>query len=119
PGVVLATSVPLEMDGTLYFTAGYSVIRAVEATTGRLLWTYDPKATLVAGRKLRDAWGIRGIAYWNAKIYAGTHDGRLIAIDAKTGKLIWSVRTTQAGDLRIITGPPLAFDGKVMIGHGG
>jgi quinohemoprotein ethanol dehydrogenase len=119
PGVVLATSVPLEVEGTLYFATGYSVVRAVDATTGHLRWTYDPEVYKVAGPKLRFHWGIRGIAFWNDRIYIGTHDGRLISLDAKTGKPHWIVGTTQSDDLRIITGPPLVFDGKVIIGHGG
>jgi quinohemoprotein ethanol dehydrogenase len=119
PGVVLATSVPLEVDGRLFFSTGYSVVRAVDATTGHLLWIYDPEVTKVAGQKLQGAWGVRGIAYWKDKIYVGTHDGRLICIDVKTGTPVWSAVTTQPGDRRIITGPPLAFNGRVMIGHGG
>jgi quinohemoprotein ethanol dehydrogenase len=119
PGVVQATSVPLEVDGRLYFATGYSVIRAVDATSGRLLWTYDPEVTRVAGHKLRLMWGIRGIAFWNDKVYTGTHDGRLIAINARTGEPLWSVLTTESHDLRLITGPPLVFAGKVIIGHTG
>jgi len=118
PGVVLAESVPLEVNGTLYFATGYSVVRAVDATTGRLLWAYDPQVPRVAGHKLRLLWGIRGIAFWNDKIYVGTHDGRLIAIDAKTGKPVWSVATNERpDDFRIVTGPPCAFDGRIVIGH--
>ena len=117
PGPTLAESVPLEVNGTLYFATGYSVIRAVEAATGRLLWAYDPHVPSVAGQKLRLLWGIRGLAYRNNRVYVGTHDGRLIAIDARSGKPVWSVATTMPGDLRIITGPPLIFGEKVMIGH--
>ena len=119
PGVVLATSLPLEVGGKLYFATGYSVVRAVDATTGHLLWTYDPGVPKVAGRKLRVLWGVRGIAYWNDKVYVGTHDGRLIAIDAKTGNRVWSVATIEPGGLGIITGPPLVFKGRIVIGHGG
>jgi len=118
PGVVLASSVPLEVDGRVYFTTGYSVVRALDAASGRLLWTYDTEVAKVAGHKLRLLWGVRGIAFWNGKIFVGTHDGRLIALDANTGRLVWSVSTTQPGDLRIITGPPLVFKGRVLIGHG-
>jgi len=71
----------------------------------------------VAGDKLRYLWGVRGIAFANGKVYVGTHDGRLIAIDAWTGKQVWSVKTIASRDLRIISGPPLAFKGKVMIGQ--
>jgi hypothetical protein len=56
----------------IYFAAGYSVIHAVDAVSGRLLWKYDPKVT---GYKMRLAWGSRGMAFWKGEIYAGTQDG--------------------------------------------
>lgn len=118
PGVVLAISAPLEVDGILYFVTGYSVVRALDAATGRLIWEYDPHIPEVAGRRLRILFGTRGIAFLNKKIYVGTYDGRLIAIDAASGKLVWDVRTTETDDLRVITGPPLVFGDKVVIGHG-
>ncbi|WP_156678860.1 PQQ-dependent dehydrogenase, methanol/ethanol family [Sphingomonas profundi] len=114
-----SVTAPLAVDGTLYFARGYSVVQAVDAATGRELWTYDPKAPEAAGHKLRQGWGSRGIAYWNGKIYTGAHDGRLIAIDAKTGKPVWSTMTVDKDDVRFISGPPRVFDGKVIIGHGG
>jgi len=117
PSVVGA---PLAVDGILYFGIGYSIVYAVDAATGKTLWTYDPKVTEVAGDKLQPAWGIRGIAYWGGNIYTGTQDGRLIAIDGKTGKPIWSVQTTQGpDDGRYITGAPRVFKDMVIIGHGG
>lgn len=118
PGFVLTTSTPLEIDGTLFFATGYSVVRALDAATGHMLWSYDPGVPQVAGDKLRVPWGIRGIAFWNNKIYVGTQDGRLISIDAKTGVPVWSVSTTMPGDFRVISGPPLAFNGKILMGHG-
>ena len=117
PGNSLTT--PLAVDGTLYFATGYSVVHAVDAVTGKPIWTYDPRAPEAAGHKLRQGWGIRGLAWWNGKIYVGTHDGRLLALDAKTGKLVWSEQTYAADDARYITGAPRVFDGKVIIGHGG
>ncbi len=114
-----AFSAPLAIDGILYFGAGYSVIHAVDAATGRLLWKYDPKAAEVAGEKMRSAWGIRGIAYDDGKVYSGTIDGRLIAVDARTGKLVWETKTVEADDGRYISGPPWVAGGKVFIGHGG
>ena len=110
---------PLAVDGILYFAVGLSDLRAVDAATGRQLWEYDPKVGEVAGPKLRLAWGIRGIAYWNGKIYTGTQDGRLIAVDAATGKLVWSVQTTRPDDGLVITGAPRVFAGKVIIGNAG
>ena len=110
---------PIEVGGTLYFTTGYSVVHAVDAASGRELWVYDPKAPQASGRILRAAWGSRGVAWWNGKIYVGTQDGRLIAIDAAAGRPIWSVKTTSENDGRYITGAPRVFAGKVIIGNGG
>ncbi|MBP7336298.1 PQQ-dependent dehydrogenase, methanol/ethanol family [Niveispirillum sp.] len=110
---------PLAIDGTLYFPVGHSVIHAMDAVTGKLLWQYDPNVYEVAGHKMRAGWGNRGLAYWQGVIYSGTLDGRLIALDAKTGKLLWSTMTVEPDDARYITGAPWIADGKVIIGHGG
>jgi quinohemoprotein ethanol dehydrogenase len=114
-----STTGPVVVDGVIYFAQGYSVVHAVKAGTGKLLWMYDPKAAEAAGEKLRQGWGSRGIAYWNGKVFTGTADGRLIAIDARTGAPVWSARTFPKNDVRYITGAPRVFDGKVIIGHGG
>ena len=110
---------PIAVDGVIYFASGYSIVHAIDAVSGKLKWSYDPKAPEAAGRKLRQGWGSRGIAWWNGKLFTGTHDGRLIAIDARTGKPVWSAMTVGADDVRFISGPPRAFDGKIIIGHGG
>ena len=86
-GVGNPVTVPVEADGVLYFASGHSIVHAVDASTGKLLWIYDSKAAELAGRRLRISWGSRGIAYWNGKVYTGTTDGRLIAIDAQNGSL--------------------------------
>jgi quinohemoprotein ethanol dehydrogenase len=117
--LVSAVTAPLEVDGVLYFAIGYSLVHAVDARTGKILWHYDPGVAGIAGEKLRPAWGSRGIAYWGGNVYAGTQDGRLIALDAKTGRLVWSVVTTVPKDGRYITGAPRVFKGKVIIGHAG
>jgi quinohemoprotein ethanol dehydrogenase len=119
PGYLMPLSVPIEVDDRLYFATGYSVVRAMDAASGRLLWTYDPNVTAIAGEKLIVGLGVRGIAFWNGRVYFGTQDGRLISIDAKTGQAVWTVQTTNPKEIRYITGPPLIFRGKVLIGHGG
>ena len=116
PDVPAISTAPLEHAGILYFAAGYSVVYAVEAVSGRLLWKYDPK---VRGPKMRMAWGSRGLALWGDKVYVGTQDGRLLALHAATGKLAWQVQTAQRGDARYITGAPLVFKDTVLIGQGG
>ncbi|MDX6008181.1 PQQ-dependent dehydrogenase, methanol/ethanol family [Cupriavidus necator] len=114
-----AVSVPLAVGGTLFYTTGYSVIHAVNAASGKPLWRFDPKAAEAAGERLRQGWGSRGIAWWNGMIFTGTQDGRLIAVNAATGREIWSTQTLEPGDHRFISGAPRVFDGKVIIGHGG
>jgi quinohemoprotein ethanol dehydrogenase len=108
---------PLAVDGVLYYPMGLSVIQAVDAQTGRELWRYDPEVAVVAGERMRVAWGPRGLAYWNGKIYVGAADGRLIALDAATGRLAWSVQTLPQGSGLSINGPPRAYNGKILIGN--
>ena len=107
---------PVAVDGVLYFAAGYSVVHAVDARTGALLWKYDPKCD---PKKMRVAWGSRGLSYWKGRVYVGVQDGRLVAIDAKAGTLAWEVQTGEPGDKRYITGAPRVFNDLVLIGHGG
>jgi len=117
PQSVLST--PLAVDGVIYLAVGYSIVHAVDARTGKLLWRYDPGVTQLAGAKLRTGWGTRGLAYWKGRLFVGTHDGRLLALDAATGQPAWSVQVVDPNDGSFITGPPRVFDDKVVIGFGG
>ena len=112
-------STPLAVEGVIYVASGYSFVHAVDAKTGKLLWRFDPEVFKVAGTKLRTGWGIRGLAFWKGRLFVGTHDGRLIAVDAKTGKQVWSVQTVDPADGSFISGPPRVFNDKVVIGFGG
>ena len=112
-------SAPIAVNGILYFASGYDHVRALDASNGRELWHVDLKATQKAGRKMRGAWGIRGLAYDDGQIFVGTIDGRLTAINARTGHVAWSVMTIGKDDERYISGAPWTFKGKVLIGHGG
>ncbi|MEE8663330.1 MAG: PQQ-dependent dehydrogenase, methanol/ethanol family [Acetobacter sp.] len=116
---------PLVVDGVLYATTNWSKIKAVKADTGELLWAYDPKVPgNVADRGCCDTVN-RGLAYWNGKVYFGTFDGRLVSLDAKTGKLVWQVNTipkdASLGHQRSYTvdGAPRIAKGRVLIGNGG
>ena len=112
-------STPLVVDGVMYFIGGMNVVRAVNAASGALLWEFDPELQAVAGQ-LRAGWDHnRGIGFWKDKVYLATWDGRLIAIDARTGKEVWRVRTFEEGKPLYITGAPKIFKGKVLIGNGG
>jgi quinohemoprotein ethanol dehydrogenase len=118
-----ADSQPLAANGILYVATGLSVVQAVDAISGRVLWRYDPDVAAVGGRKLRSGWGIRGLALWKDRVIVGTQDGRLIGLNAKTGTLVWSKqtldKTVDAMGEADITGAPRVFDGKVVIGFGG
>lgn len=120
PGVKTLEATPLLIDGVLYFSANDSVTYAVDARSGKLLWKHDPEVWKVAGKRYRQVFHVnRGVAYWQGLIYVGTFDGRLIAMDAKTGNEVWSVQTLDTGATGYITGAPRTFNGKVIIGQGG
>ena len=111
---------PLFVDGTLYFTVALNVTYAVDAVTGKVLWTFDPRSGAHRPRTLRLMNGVsRGLAYDNGRIFVAATDGRLIALDAKSGQLIWQVQTIAAGDRKQSTGAPRVFNGKVIVGNSG
>jgi quinohemoprotein ethanol dehydrogenase len=110
---------PLVVDGVLYTTTAWSKIFAFEAPSGKLLWSYDPEVPGIAGYKACCDVVNRGPAYLDGRLFAGTLDGRLIALDAKTGKLIWSVMTVDPDGMYTITGAPRIARGRVIIGNGG
>lgn len=110
---------PLVVDGVMYVTSAWSKLFALDARTGKEIWRFDPKVPGEAGVKACCDVGNRGAAVWNGKIIFGTLDGRLIAVDAATGKQAWEVMTVPAGQNYTITGAPRVFEGKVFIGNGG
>ena len=91
---------PLVVDGIMYVSSGWSVIYALDAKTGNEIWRYDPQ-TDRQFVKLSCCGGAvnRGVAVYKGKVYVGTFDGRLIAIDATTGKEVWDVDTYHASAL--------------------
>ncbi|MFV0476638.1 MAG: PQQ-dependent dehydrogenase, methanol/ethanol family [Parahaliea sp.] len=111
---------PVMVDGVLYTTGAYSMVFALDAKTGKELWRYDPKVWRgIQGRGCCDA-ANRGVAVWGDKVYVGVYDGRLEALDAKTGELAWSVNTLVDPDRNYtISGAPRIVKGKVIIGNGG
>ena len=112
-------STPLVIDGMLYVSTAWSMVKAYDAKTGKPLWSYDPQVPRELGVNGCCDVVSRGIAAWNGKIYVATFDGRLIAVDAKTGKDVWSVVTVDRTKPYTITGAPRVFKGKVVIGNSG
>ena len=110
---------PLMHDGVLYISSAWSLVKAYDATTGKLLWAYDPKVpreTLV--RVCCDAVN-RGVALYGDKVFVAALDGRLIALDQKTGKEVWSKVIVPDQQSYAITGAPRIAKGKVLIGSAG
>ncbi len=110
---------PIVVDGIMYTSGSWSVVFANDARTGELIWQFDPEVP--------KAWGVnaccdvvnRGVAVWKGRVYVGTIDGRLIALDAATGKVAWDVNTIDKTKPYTITGAPRIINDKVIIGNGG
>ena len=110
---------PLAVDGVVYTTSAWSKVQAFDGATGKLLWQYDPEVPGASAVKACCDVVNRGAAYWDGRVYVGTIDGRLIAIDAKHGTKVWSVQTTDPRSNNTITGAPRVVKGRVIIGNGG
>jgi quinohemoprotein ethanol dehydrogenase len=110
---------PIVKDGVMFATGSWSVVYALDAKTGEQLWTYDPEVPREWGRKPCCDVVNRGVAVWKGRVYVGTLDGRLVALDAKTGKPVWDVNTIDRSKPYTITGAPRIVKDKVIIGNGG
>ncbi|HEX7698613.1 MAG TPA: PQQ-dependent dehydrogenase, methanol/ethanol family [Candidatus Acidoferrum sp.] len=110
---------PLVVDGVMYFTTAWSKVISLDAASGVRRWEYDPKVP--------PKWAVnaccdvvnRGVAAWKGKVFVGTLDGRLIALDTATGKPVWETLTIDPKMRYAITGAPRVVKGKVIIGNGG
>ena len=110
---------PIVVDGVMYVSTAWSMVKAYDAATGKPLWAYDPK---VPRSKLVDVCCDavnRGVAVYEGKVYVGTLDGRLVALNADDGKVIWDKLTIPEGSHMAITGAPRIVKGKVLIGSAG
>ncbi len=110
---------PIVVDGVMYVSTAWSKVKAFDASNGKLLWAFDPKVDGAMGPKACCDVVNRGVAVWKGKVYVGALDGRLIALDAASGKVVWSVQTTDPSKSQTITGAPRIVKGKVLIGNGG
>ena len=112
-------SEPIVVDGTIYVSGSLDRVYAVDAVSGRLLWRFDPHVRLNTIRNSATARTNRGVAVWEGKVFVGTGDCRMLALDAVSGKQLWEspvcVDTVQSG----VTGAPRVGGGKVYIGYNG
>ena len=110
---------PLVIDGRMYTTSAWSVVYALDAKTGAELWRFDPEVPREWGKRACCDVVNRGVAAWDDRLYVGTIDGRLIALEAESGAVVWDVNTIDRNKPYTITGAPRVIDGKVIIGNGG
>lgn len=110
---------PLAINGVLYVSTAWSIVKAYDGRTGALLWSYDPLVPRAKGVEGCCDFVNRGVAAWNGKIYVATFDGRLVAIDAATGKPVWSVYAVDKDSHYTLTQAPRIANGKVIIGSSG
>jgi quinohemoprotein ethanol dehydrogenase len=110
---------PIVVDGVMYVSTAWSMVKAYDGATGKLLWSYDPK---VPREKLVDVCCDavnRGVAVYKGKVYIATLAGHLVALNADTGAVIWDKLTITKGSPMAITGAPRIVKGKVLIGSAG
>ncbi|MEP7313808.1 MAG: PQQ-binding-like beta-propeller repeat protein [Pseudomonadota bacterium] len=106
-------------EGTLFIVTGNNDVFAISIDTGEVLWEYnarlDPDNVIVCC-----GWAARGLAMGDGRIYLGQLDNKVVALDQKTGKVVWSVQSqTHADGGYAITAAPLYYDGMVIQGHAG
>lgn len=111
---------PIVVDGMMYVTGAFSIVSALNPVTGQEIWKYDPEVSRDKGRDGCCDVANRGVAVWKGKVYVGAYDGRLIALDAKSGEVVWEVDTVlDSKRSYTITGAPRIIKDKVIIGNGG
>ena len=110
---------PIVVDGVMFTSGTWSVVFANDAKTGKLLWKYDPDVPREWGYKACCDIVNRGVAVYEDKVYVGTLDGRLVALDATDGTVVWEVLSIDPEKPYTITGAPRIVNGKVIIGNGG
>ncbi|MBL6939398.1 MAG: PQQ-dependent dehydrogenase, methanol/ethanol family [Alphaproteobacteria bacterium] len=112
-------STPIVSNGVMFVTGSWSKVWALDARTGRQLWFYDPEVPGKWGRYACCDVVNRGVAVWKGAVYVGTLDGRLVKLDARTGKPVWDINTIDRNRPYTITGAPRVVKGMVLIGNGG
>ena len=110
---------PLVIDGVMYVSGAWSIVYALDAGSGEPIWVYDPAVPKVWAKYACCDVVNRGVAAWGDKIYVGTLDGYLVALDARSGEVAWRVNTIDRSKPYTITGAPRVAKGKVLIGNGG
>jgi alcohol dehydrogenase (cytochrome c) len=113
-----AEAQPIYFDGVLYVATPANDVFAIDVDSGQFLWVYEAKldsaiSTVCCG------WTNRGVAIGDRKVYVGQLDGKLVALDQRTGAVAWSIQAERWQDGYTITTAPLYYDGLVITGFAG
>ena len=109
---------PIVYEGIMYVPTGADDIFALDVESGKILWRYEARlpadiTTACCG------WNNRGVAIGDGKVYVARLDARLVALDMRTGRLVWDTRVGKPEEGRTMTAAPLYVDGKVLTGVAG
>src|SRR6267142_1978667 len=123
-GASIRTNTAMSNDwptiGLDYAETRFSKLHAIDARTGKKVWSFDPGVDREKGYKGCCDVVNRGVALWKGKVFVGAYDGRLIALDAASGQKVWEKDTiTDHSRSYTVTGAPRVFNGQVVIGNGG
>ena len=113
---------PVVVDGVLYTSGVFGRVYALDAATGKELWTYNPEVDGQWGRYACCDAINRGVAVWRGRVYVGALDGYLHAIDAATGQRLWKVDTLPARGPKTpftLSATPVVAGGVVVVGSAG
>ncbi|RMF89759.1 MAG: PQQ-dependent dehydrogenase, methanol/ethanol family [Nitrospinota bacterium] len=110
-------STPIVVDGVLYYSASYNRVFALDAATGKEIWHYYPKLDPVVDTLFFQPFN-RGVAVGLGKVYMGTLDGRVIALNQRTGEVVWETQVLDTKKCSCnFTAAPLVAKDKVYIGQ--
>ncbi|MDW5597454.1 PQQ-binding-like beta-propeller repeat protein [Conexibacter stalactiti] len=117
--MALWESFPVVAGRTLYVTTNTSQVIAFNAATGARRWTYTPQVDFFAGGAVGQQPTNRGVAVEDGRVYLVTYDARLVALDAATGRELWSTRVADPRSGTTGSSPPTFWQGRLIVGSSG
>jgi quinohemoprotein ethanol dehydrogenase len=108
---------PIVANGVVYVATGANDVFAIGVESGRVLWSYQ--ANLPEVGTVCCSWTNRGVAVGGGKVFQGQLDGKIVALDEKTGAVVWSIQAERWEEGFTITSAPLYYDGMLISGFTG
>ena len=117
-------STPIAVDGIIYYIASYNVVFAIDGYSGDQLWKYSHEFTELKKRKAEAGWMktlclfapySRGLAVGDKNVFFGTIDGQAVALDRKTGEIIWNTKVLETDTCNCLFNSPPVIAGDVII----